>query len=122
MSHRLSRALPYSEADGAELGEDAVLLLVDHRRDVAERSTLAPSAASIRSMADAIAALQLEPERLHGAGFPADPAPETRVCAFSSSPDLSATRVGETDATIASVLTATVRSERALAWDLAPSA
>ena len=47
--------------------------------------------------------------------MPCRPAPQTRVCAFSSSPDLRLTRVGETDETSSPVITSTVRSVRAFA-------
>ena len=42
--------------------------------------------------------------------FPCRPAPQTSVCASSTAPDFSVTRVGETEATVSPVITSTVRS------------
>ena len=47
--------------------------------------------------------------------FPSSPAPQTSVCARSTSPDFSVTRVGDTDETAVPVLTSTVRSASAFA-------
>ena len=45
--------------------------------------------------------------------FPCRPAPQTSVCALSSAPDFSVTRVGETEATASPVISSTVRFSRA---------
>jgi hypothetical protein len=101
MGDRLARVLAGLEGDRPELRQNLLGLLVHDGGDVAERVDLAMGGNR-----------QVRPDTSR---FPCRPAPQTRVCAFSSSPDFSVTRVGETDATIAPVLTSTVRSERALA-------
>ena len=58
--------------------------------------------------ADPISALELEPSDWTSA-LPCSPAPHTSVCASSSVPDLSLTRVGLIDSTTSPVFTSTPR-------------
>ena len=69
--------------------------------------------AEIRLGGDAVSALELEAERGVAIGFAWSPAPHTSVCASSTFPDLSVTRVGSIDSTISPSTTSTPRSSRA---------
>ena len=99
---------PDWRATRAELGKDLVRVLVGDPRDVAGREHLGMALdAEVGPDGDAVAALRARCRATARSGSPACPAPHTSVCALSSLPDLSLTRVGAIAETSSPTITST---------------